>query len=863
MKNKFSTGFPGIDTVIDSLRMGDNVVWQVDELEDYVYYARQLVQSACQEGRQVTYFRFGAHEDIFVNNRDINRSIVDPYEGFESFAAAIHRVIEENGTGAIYIFDSLSDLLTVWATDLMIANFFYITCPYLYELDTIAYFAILRGRHSYKTVGKIRETTQVLLDLYKCQETHYLHPIKVWERFSPTMFLPHYRKEEKFIPLKSSFETTQLFTHICHIPADSSNRALDYWDKMFLHTEELSTEKSAVKEQEQLQDQIIRVMITKEPQMAEIVRSYFTLQDLIRIKSRLIGTGYIGGKSTGMLLARQILSADKSENWSNILEPHDSYYIGSDVFYTFIVQNNWWKEWIQHKSGEDYFSGAAFLRESFLKGHFPEEIRGKFMDMLEYFGQSPIIVRSSSLLEDGFGNAFAGKYESYFCPNQGTPEERYQNFIEAVRKIYASTMNDDALEYRMRRGLSDKEEQMSLLIQRVSGSYKNSYFFPDAAGVGVSYNTFAWSKEINPNAGMLRIVAGMGTRAVNRVEGDYPAVIALDQPQISPYPESSGEIEFSQQYVDGINMQTNRFETFSLSRLMSENIFKNNTLLMQKDWRLTRRLSELGINKEVHRINFQGLIENTNFCRVMSNLLSSLQNIYQYPVDIEYTLNIESKDKYLINLVQCRPLQTKTAGKKIHLPPNISRKNILLSSTGNFMGGNIQKQISWIVYVVPVEYISLPEEKKYHLARLIGKVNKALKENTNQTIFLAGPGRWGSTTPAMGVPIHFREIQYISILAEVSFRSGNLIPELSFGSHFFHDLVENNIFYTALFPENENVIWNEQFVLDQKNALFDYFPEEEEYQHVLRVCRCSNNKLNILSDVNSQKVLAYLADINR
>ena len=195
------------------------------------------------------------------------------------------------------------------------------------------------------------------------------------------------------------------------------------------------------------------------------------------------------------------LRKDPATDWSEHLELHDSFYIGSDVFYSYIVQNGWWRTLMTHKTKKGYFASAQELKSKMLKGVFPDEVRERFQLMLEYFGQSPIIVRSSSLLEDAFGNAFAGKYESYFCANQGTPEERYENFEEAVRKIFASTMNEDALTYRLQRGLDQQDEQMALLVQRVSGSYRKQYFFPELAGVGLSYNTFVWQKGHGPQGG--------------------------------------------------------------------------------------------------------------------------------------------------------------------------------------------------------------------------------------------------------------------------------------------------------------------------------------------------------------------------
>ena len=127
------------------------------------------------------------------------------------------------------------------------------------------------------------------------------------------------------------------------------------------------------------------------------------------------------------------------------------------------------------------------MKEALLSGEFPSNIQEQFRTLLEYYGQSPVIVRSSSFLEDGFGNAFAGKYESVFCVNQGTPDERLHAFEDAVRTVYASTMDISALEYRKIQGLDHHDEQMAVLVQRVSGSYHGSYFFPSAAGMPICF----------------------------------------------------------------------------------------------------------------------------------------------------------------------------------------------------------------------------------------------------------------------------------------------------------------------------------------------------------------------------------------
>ncbi|HNQ97154.1 MAG TPA: PEP/pyruvate-binding domain-containing protein [Treponemataceae bacterium] len=151
-----------------------------------------------------------------------------------------------------------------------------------------------------------------------------------------------------------------------------------------------------------------------------------------------------------------------------------------------------------------------------------------------YFGQSPIIVRSSSLLEDSFGHAFAGKYESVFCVNTGTPEDRLASFENAIRCVYASCMDESALAYRRQRGLEESDEQMAILVQRVSGSLFGHFFLPAAAGVSYSFNAWKWHESIECDKGMIRLVAGLGTRAVDRTDSDYPRLIALGRPDLPP-----------------------------------------------------------------------------------------------------------------------------------------------------------------------------------------------------------------------------------------------------------------------------------------------------------------------------------------
>jgi hypothetical protein len=484
-RSKVSTGIPGLDKIIDSLRMGDNVVLQVDNINDYESFVTPYVAKSLEDGRKVVYMRFARHYPIIENQERIITYDIDAEHGFEFFSTQVHEIISKEGEDVFYVFDCLSELLYTWATDLMIGNFFQITCPYLYDLNTVAYFAIYKNMNSYETIAAIRETTQVLLNIYQVKGRTYVHPIKVIERYSPTMFLPHIKEHDEFIPLTSSGDASKLYTDMSLNIFDASRRHLDYWDRTFLKAsdsyDKMKFGKLSTAEEKSLVEKLCRMILSRDERFLNLLTTFFTLEDLLQIKSNLIGSGFIGGKAVGMLLARKILQMDQDFQYDKFIEPHDSFYIGSDVFYTYLVKNGLWHLRMEQRTPENYYSLAYELRTKILKGIFPLNIKNHFIRVLEYFGQSPIIVRSSSLMEDGFGNSFAGKYESVFCTNQGTLEERYQEFENAVKQVYASTMNDDALSYRLKWGLADQDEQMALLVQRVSGSYRQQYFFPDLA----------------------------------------------------------------------------------------------------------------------------------------------------------------------------------------------------------------------------------------------------------------------------------------------------------------------------------------------------------------------------------------------
>jgi hypothetical protein len=853
-----STGWKSLDAIIDHLRRGDNVVWQVDGIEEYQKLVSLFVNKAIAENQRVVYMRFARHVPLLENRSNLHTYILNVAAGFESFSAEAHSIITKEGKDVFYVFDCLSDLLHEWATDLMIVNFFFITCPYLFELNTIAYFAILRNRHSYKAIARIRETTQVLIDVYSYQRKLCVHPIKIQDRYSPTMFFPHIKSQSELVPVINSVEATQLFSHLLREKAVDAQRMLDFWDRLFLNAKTLVESEAGIDEKQDKVEQLSRLVLSRNKRILGLIREFLTLDDLLQIKERMIGTGFIGGKALGMLLARKILLRDASFPWRHTLEHHDSFYIGSDVFYSFIVQNGWWKLFMEHKTKEGYFSKAAELKDHILNGSFPENLKERFQLMLEYFGQSPIIVRSSSLLEDAFGSAFAGKYESFFCVNQVSPEKRYEKFEEAVKRIFASTMNEDALAYRLQRGLDQMDEQMAILVQRVSGSFRKSFFFPELAGVGISHNPYVWKKNMDAKAGMLRLVMGLGTRAVNRVENDYPRIVAMDEPLVKPLAGMRDIKKYSQHYVDYLNLEANELQTIALRELVEKGLDINLASIAIRD-RESQSHGTYGskATKNQWVLTFDQFLSHTPFIDIMVRMLSTLENAYATPVDIEFTVNYNQAAEIQINLLQCRPFQSIGNTLVTSAPDTMPPEKIFIQTEGNFMGGNVSLPIHCIVWVDPKNYAELSVSDKYSVARLIGNLNRRMVHRKNKPTMLLGPGRWGTQTPSMGVPVTFSEINHITALVELSYQDGSLIPDLSFGTHFFHDLTETNIFYIAVYPENSDVVFNPDWLSQKPNRLSDICPDEVRFAQVVKIYDVGGCGLVIHSDSVTQKMVCY------
>ena len=841
---------------------------------EFSYFVDPYVKQAKEDNRNLIYIRFANHPplidmteedfrllEIEQNNPDsefcmierdgIKIYLVNPYNQFETFTLEVHRIIEKEGFDAFYVFDCLSDLQAVWSTDLMMGNFFKVTCPFLFQLDTIAYFPIIRGRHSYDAIAKIRETTQLFLNVYSnSPEEVYVSPLKVWNRYSQTMFLGH-----KFNPLTGSVKVLQDGQEVSRyyktINSDKyrDGRTLDSWERYMI---QLKRDYAEGKNIDDECDKICELMMTKDEKMLALIKDYFTFEDYVTIYDRRVGSGLVGGKTCGMLVARKIIEKNCPDIYNDIFEPDDSFYIGSDLFYTYIVSNDLWDIRVKQRTKDGYYKYGKELEEGLKNGTFSDQIKKEFIHILDYFGQNPIIVRSSSFLEDGYGNAFAGKYESVFCVNRGSLEERLAAFEEAVKIVYASTMNISALEYRKLNGLDDTDEQMALLVQRVSGSYHGDYLFPTAAGVGFSYSPYSPLPDMDNSKGMLRLVMGLGTKAVDRTKKDYPRIINLDKPEVTLMKDIKEKHRYSQHYLDVID-----FENVSLHDIPVDDGLDiipkyAKKVLVEHDREAERMFRERGQRREIVFVNCEGMVKNQEFIDVMKEILNTLETAYDYPVDIEYTVNVGEDSSFNVNLLQCRPLQVSTNNEAIEMPED---EDVFFHIRESSMGMSRKDDIDVICYVDPHKYYEYPYAQKSSISRVIGEVNTYCRDN-DKTAILIVPGRIGTSSPELGIPVVFADISHFSAILEESYSEVGYMPELSFGSHMFQDLVEAEIYYGALFENEKRLEFNRDMIFDYPNILNDINPNlNEEICSMIQVIDFGEGRAELYHDMNKDETM--------
>jgi hypothetical protein len=611
---------------------------------------------------------------------------------------------------------------------------------------------------------------------------------------------------------------------------------------------------------------LIRTMVSDQLAYINIAKQWFTVADLQEIRRRKIGQGKVGGKSAGMLLAARILKEVAPAEVREGIHTPTSYYLGSGVMYSFMSINGL-MQWAdqKYKPEEQIRAEHPEIVRQFVEGRFPEDVLEALRNLLEEAGSQPLIVRSSSLLEDNFGTSFAGKYDSIFCPNQGTPQENLSDLTEAIARVYASGLGPAPLVYRHQKGLVDYDERVAVLIQFVQGERFGRYYLPQGSGVAFSRNLYRWSPQIKKEDGFMRLVWGLGTRAVEETGNDYPRLVALSHPLLHPVAEAKAIRRYSQQYVDLIDLQGGTFKTLPVSRVMDVRHPPLRYIVqVDQDGFLTPLRTNLAPKGKLV-ITFDELLRRTDFASRMRTMLKLLEKHYNSPVDTEFTLSIVNPEalhpEVRISLLQCRPQSHLRDSDVMRLPADLPERDIIFK-TRRMTPQGVVPVVRYVLFVPPEGYFGLSTlTERNKLERAIGRLNEALE---GQTFISLGPGRWGTSTPDLGVHIGYADIYNTSALVELSGEGIGSASEPSFGTHFFQDLIEAQIYPLAICLDDEDTVFNRSFFYETTNRLGEWISADKALFKSLRLIavedfRPGHHLILIMDDEQGQTV-AFLQE---
>jgi pyruvate, water dikinase len=632
---------------------------------------------------------------------------------------------------------------------------------------------------------------------------------------------------------------------------------------------EMTSSSSAT--QRWLRVELIRRFLTDNPKLIDNARKYVSVEDFNELLDTFIcsphSMGKVGGKATGFFIANHIIKShiEQNQDFQNIRIPK-TWYISSDELDNLLYDNGL-DELNEHRYRDilDIRIYYPQIIQTIKDSKFSSYVISQLNQILEECEDKPLIIRSSSLLEDQIDSSFAGKYKSLFVTNVGTKAVRLKNLVEGILEVYASMFSPDSIQYRKERNLIDCNEQMGIMIQEVVGCKVGPYFFPLYAGVAFSNNELRWSPRIKREDGLLRMVMGLGTRAVDRVGDDYPILISPGQPKLTVNQAPVELRKYSPQMLDAIDMDNNRFVTIAISQLIKEYGNKvphlNHVVsVLRNDFVSEFNKFTADFKSDEFIVTFDGLVNKTSIVYQIRSILLLLKEKLGYPVDIEFACDGES-----FYLLQCRPQSRGQDNLSVAIPTNITVPNIVFTAN-RYISNGMVLGIKTVVYVDPEEYGKLERHQDLvSVANAVSELNRILPR---RSFILMGPGRWGSRGDIkLGVQVTYCDINNTSMLIEIAQKKSKYQPELSFGTHFFQDLVEADIKYLPLYPEDDEILFNNRFFTKSKNELEEILPSFGYLRDVVKVINVEENfygkELVILMNSDLEKAIAYLEHISK
>jgi hypothetical protein len=372
-------------------------------------------------------------------------------------------------------------------------------------------------------------------------------------------------------------------------------------------------------------------------------------------------------------------------------------------------------------------------------------------------------------------------------------------------------------------------------------------------------NQYRKNPRVRPEDGIARVVFGLGTRAVDRVSSDWARMIPLGMPTLRPEVKTEDICRYSQREVDVLNLRDNRFETIPVTELLEEGQELpglDQVVSVMEHGFIRRPVGNRVFEDPANLVvTFDRFTHDSTHPAFLQWILRQLETAYGCPVDIEF-----AHDGHDFYLLQCRPQIVRDA-EEVRVPSHVPRERHIFSACRDIDSGRVHG-VEIVVLIDPRDYNQLESaERRLGVARVVRLLNERLQD---RCFILVGPGRWGTRDLRMGVYVGYADINNTRMLIEIARPMGGFVPEVSFGSHFFQDLVASDIRYLALYPEEEGNLFDEAFLHGSRNVLPHLLPEVTDFADVVRVIDVGETsgglQLNVDMDGDAQQALGYLTE---
>ena len=537
-----------------------------------------------------------------------------------------------------------------------------------------------------------------------------------------------------------------------------------------------------------------------------------------------IGQGSLGGKGRGLAFIDSIIKKNPvCDNFNGVtLTIPRTVVICTDLFDEFMEANNLYPIALSDAPDEEILA-------HFLKGKIPDRLADDLLALFEVVDR-PLAVRSSSLLEDSHYQPFAGIYSTYMIPHITDKEVMLRLASDAIKGVYASVFYADSKAYMTATSNVIDQEKMAVIIQEVVGRTAGKYYFPSFSGVGRSLNYYPINDD-EPEDGVVEVAIGLGKYIVDgglslRFSPRHPDKVL----QTSTLDLALRDTQTRMYAIDTEATPAEEFKVddgFNISRLRVQDVAQTGALryMVSTYDHMDQVIRDCDEGSGRRVVTFANVLQHKVFplAELTDFMLTTGQVEMCRPVEIEFAGVIDVKDqnsKGTLYWLQMRPI----VERKDIVDENIlglPDSEILLRSNSALGHGNIDN-VSAIVYVRPENFSS---SNNALIAREIEKINRNFTER-NEGYVLIGPGRWGSSDTALGIPVKWPHISSARLIVESSLSNYRIEP--SQGTHFFQNLTSFGVGYFTINPASADGFYDVDFLNAQKAEY------ESEYVRIVR-----------------------------